>query len=304
MVRGAGITGVERACALLGAATNKPASVSYLCWGPDGYDPELPSGYDVRDHLTKGPNGPIRDVGDRIERLGELLAKVRLVPQEWLAGGVAGGTVVTHTAVEAPCTWEELISLWSKPRALRMRQELKDVLAVMLAVTTSTMQTGDQVFLQVLGPPGTAKTKFCDALLTADEFCYPLEQLTGFHSGWQDGSGQDFSLLSRVNGKTMITPEGDVLMSSPRFAEIMSQQRRIFDGTSGASYKNQKVDQRYTGLRTPWIIAGTPALITTGSFASSSTPPAIARSGPSRYAVGTLLLPRSCSGATASPRRP
>jgi hypothetical protein len=50
-------------------------------------------------------------------------------------------------------------------------------------------------------------------------------------------------------------------MSSPHFQEIMSQQRRIFDGTSGASYKNRTEDMRYTGLRTPWIIAGTPALL-------------------------------------------
>lgn len=106
----------------------------------------------------------------------------------------------------------------------------------------------------------SGKTRFCDALLVS-RTCYPLEHITGFHSGWKDGSGEDFSLLARINHKTLITPEGDVMMSSPRFAEIMSQQRRIFDGTSGASYKNRKEDIRYTGLRTPWVMAGTPALL-------------------------------------------
>ena len=94
--------------------------------------------------------------------------------------------------------------------------------------------------------------------------CFALEHLTGFHSGWKAGDdGEDYSLLPRINYKTLITPEGDVIMSSPHFVEIMSQQRRIFDGTSGAIYKNTKEDRRYTGLRTPWIIAGTPALMDT-----------------------------------------
>lgn len=99
-------------------------------------------------------------------------------------------------------------------------------------------------------------------MLTSNQ-CFALEHLTGFHSGFKGSDGEDYSLLSRINNKTLITPEGDVLMSSPRFVEIMSQQRRIFDGTSGASYKNMKEDQRYTGLRTPWIIAGTEALMNT-----------------------------------------
>ena len=51
------------------------------------------------------------------------------------------------------------------------------------------------------------------------------------------------------------------LLSSPKFAELMSQQRRIFDGTSGASYKNRKEDVRFTGLRTPWVMAVTPSSI-------------------------------------------
>lgn len=108
----------------------------------------------------------------------------------------------------------------------------------------------------------SGKTRFCEGLLVSKS-CYPLEHLTGFHSGWKGGSenGQDFSLLSRINRKTLITPEGDVLVSSPQFQQIMSQQRRIFDGTSGADYKNMSEQQRHTGLRTPWIIAGTPALL-------------------------------------------
>jgi hypothetical protein len=130
----------------------------------------------------------------------------------------------------------------------------------MLAIALSTEQQGDQLFLQVIGEPGSGKTRFCDAMLTS-KHCHALEHLTGFHSGMKDSTGDDFSLIARIDRKTLITPEGDVLMSSPKFDEIMSQQRRIFDGTTGATYKNRKEDMRYTGLRTPWIIAGTPSLM-------------------------------------------
>lgn len=203
------------------------------------------------------------------QRLAALFSMVEPVPQEWLlSNGKAHGTHARRVATghggelePIPCsTFAEVISAWGA--AMRLRASMDDVLSVMLAVCISTEQVGDQLFLKVIGDAGSGKTRFCEGLLVSRS-CYPLEHLTGFHSGWKGGSenGQDFSLLSRINRKTLVTPEGDVLVSSPQFQQIMSQQRRIFDGTSGASYKNMSEDQRYTGLRTPWIIAGTPALL-------------------------------------------
>ena len=59
----------------------------------------------------------------------------------------------------------------------------------------------------------------------------------------------------------MVTSEGDVLMSNPVFKQIMSQQRRIFDGSTRASYKNDKEDKVYDNIRLTWVIAGTPAML-------------------------------------------
>lgn len=200
---------------------------------------------------------PGNDLAARVERLGELLRLVRPVPPEWLAPAT-----VREEAGLFPlaCTrWAEVVAAWEQ--ALRWRPELEDVLAVCCAVAVSTQQTGDQLFLQLIALPGSAKTRFCDALLVSRS-CYPMEHLTGFHSGYTDGTDTDYSLIARSNGKTWITPEGDVMVASPRFPELMSQIRRIFDGASGASYKNRKEDLRYTGLRTPWIMAGTPQMLT------------------------------------------
>lgn len=207
------------------------------------------------------------DLNTRVSRLRALFDRLETVPTEWLGGAKGAKRPKGAQGKELeplPCTtYRDLISAWR--RAMRWRQAMDDVLSVMLAVSLSTEQIGDQLFLMCIGDAGSGKTKFCDGMLVSKS-CYPLEHLSGFHSGWK-GSGadsdEDFSLLARINRKTLITPEGDVLMSSPKFVEIMSQQRRIFDGTSGASFKNRKEDMRYTGLRTPWIIAGTPALLDT-----------------------------------------
>lgn len=256
IVEGAGWTAMRRVAGLFHASRSKPKSVEYLHWGEAGYDPDQKSGHDVRDVLSQGRTG-----ADRSALLGGLLAKVGPIPTEWVAGRskVAVGRGSVEVEPESCDSWSQLTNAWRK--AMSWRPIMSDVLAVMLAVALSTEQKGDQqLFLQVIGDAGSGKTRFCDAMLVSKR-CFSLEHMTGFHSGWKDASGEDFSLLSRINRKTLITPEGDVLMSSPNFTEIMSQQRRIFDGSSGASYKNRKEDLQYTGLRTPWIIAGTPALL-------------------------------------------
>lgn len=253
----AGWAGTRRTVeALTGSsAGGPPSSVECLRWGEDGHDPTLKSGWDVRDvlKLLDTPAG-------RVEVLSGLLAMVVPVPDDWGMKREAIARSTPRELTSIPCTsWADLLNSWRK--ALRMRESLEDTLAVMLAVCASTIQSGDnQLFLQVIGDPGSAKTKLCDALLVS-KHCFALEHLTGFHSGWKDPSGEDFSILSRCNGKTLITPEADVVMSNSNYGVIMSEQRRIFDGTSQAKFKNRKEEMKYTALRTPWIMAGTQKLL-------------------------------------------
>lgn len=50
---GAGYAGMKRVAETLLAAGEPPASVSWIKWGPDGCDRELPTGFDVRDLLCR-----------------------------------------------------------------------------------------------------------------------------------------------------------------------------------------------------------------------------------------------------------
>lgn len=249
----------ELSAALIGEG-HDPSTIRHLRWADGEFDPEdadtdhnpnLPHGFDVRDffkasHSLKG----------RKELLPELLENVVAVPDQW--SKEVNEKKESGTRTLECSSWVELEKTWS--HAMHWREELGDVLSVMMAVAASTEFPGDQLFLQVIAPAGSGKTRFCEAMITSPK-CYALEHLTGFHSGWKDKEGNDYSLLGRINFKTLITSEGDTLLSSPHFAEIMSQQRRIFDGSSVASYKNQKEDKTYTGLRTPWIFVGTPVLM-------------------------------------------
>ena len=246
----AGWDGSRRVTEILASSPKPPESIDVLCWGRDGHDPDLPNGFDLRDAVARdGPENAVKLV----------LSRVAGVPAQWTSDRVhVKGRTVSVLQSMSCSSFRDLTTAWRI--ALKWRRDLEDVLSVMLAVALSTDQIGDQLFLQVIGEAGSAKTRLCDGMLVSN-YCFPLEHLTGFYSGWKDPSGKDFSLLPRANGKTMITPEGDVIVASPKFSEIMSQQRRIFDGTSGTTFKNRDKETRYTGLRTPWIMAGTPALL-------------------------------------------
>ena len=121
-------------------------------------------------------------------------------------------------------------------------------------------ETNNYLAAGVINHNSGGKTQFCDGM-TISKNCYQLEHLNGFFSGFKDSDGNDYSLLARVLGKCMVTSEGDVLMSNPVFKQIMAQQRRIFDGSSRASYKNDKEDKVYDNIRLTWVIAGTPAML-------------------------------------------
>ena len=197
---------------------------------------------------------------NRVKALENLLAKVEPIPADWVPGRSAASVSAGSVRVEpAACdSWQEVVARWR--RALHWRRDLGDLLAVMLATCASTSQRDDQLMLQVIGDPGSAKSQLCEGLLVS-QHCHALDTITGFVSGMKDQSGDDFSFLARVNHKTLVTTEGDVLLSLPNFQQIMSQLRKMFDGSLRAVYKNRKEDLAHDALRLPWILCGTPALL-------------------------------------------
>lgn len=246
----AGWAGIQRVCKRL---SGYAASVRVLRWGPDGFDPDQKSGWDVRDLLSSQV--------DRRLPLVQLLSKVEAAPADWFSPTTKSTSGNHNNHEPRSCSiWTQCEAAWRE--AMKWRQDMGDALAVLFAVCASTQQSGNQLFLDLVGSAGSGKTTLCEGLLVS-QHCHHLEQLTGFHSGWRtEGEpDKDCSLIGRINGKTLITPEFDILRSSPRYQELMGQTRRIFDGKSGHTYKNTDKDGLHVGLRTPWIRAGTPAIM-------------------------------------------
>lgn len=140
----AGLEASKRACEILARVNDLPESVSYLCWGPDGYDKDRKSGYDVRDLLTEG---------DQQGGLAELMDKVSDIPEDWVKGRSATSKRGGKVGIEClPCeSWRDLEPHWR--RAMKWVPGLRKGMVVSLAAIVSTRAIGDQLWIKMVGPP-------------------------------------------------------------------------------------------------------------------------------------------------------
>jgi hypothetical protein len=260
VIPAAGFEATKRTVNILSSAAEPPAEIMWIAWGENGYDPDLPDGYDIRDALVAGTDGP-----SRAEAAASVLKRIQPIPAEWSSGQKINGYHSSSGNTVKCQTWSEFIPSWKS--AIEIRQDIEDAAAAVLAVTLSTQQQGDQLCLHLVASPGSGKTRLADAMLTSQN-CIAVESLTGFTSGWRSGHGEDYSKISQMNGKTLVTAEGDVLMKSKNFDELMAQMRRMFDGKFSEGYKTLKEDRKHEGLRTPWVMAVTPRMLTGGKQAA------------------------------------
>lgn len=252
--------GLDGMCRVARRLSGIAASVRFVRWGPEGYDAARPSGWDVRDHLVAGDAVGASGTGRRAALL-DLVSRVEDVPASWLSShpSANGRPYSADVEPELCHDWDMCEAAWQE--ALEWRQDLGDALAVMLAVAASTNQAGDnQLFLQVIGDPGSAKTRLCKGLLVS-RHCKQVIHLKSFHSGWKGKDGEDCSFVARINGMCLVTPEADALYNGLNSQQIDSQVRQIFDGETANTYGNSSEDRHYKGLRCPWVQAGTPALM-------------------------------------------
>jgi energy-coupling factor transporter ATP-binding protein EcfA2 len=251
-----GFEGVKRHAGHLLGEKEPPAQVQYLRWGNGnedfaGFDPALPSGYDIRDAL-KGDT-----LSARIARLAAVTGRIEDVPEEWREKAEEAKA----PAVEVlPCkTYAELLAAWEK--AMRWTFGLDHALVSMLAATASVMVLEDQLWLKIIGPASCGKSTLCEALSTARKYVYPKSKIRGFHSGFKsDAAGQeDNSLIDKINGKALVTKDGDTLIQSENLGKILSEGRDLYDCTSRSHYLN-KMGKDYENVRTVWLLCGTSAL--------------------------------------------
>lgn len=256
-IEGAGFAGARRVAQTLGRAEEQPKLIQYLNWGPKGYDPDLPSGHDVRDFITT--DGPT--IVQRATNLEVLLSKITPIPADWISGRTKAARKAGATDMDLiPCdSFTDLQNQWRK--AMKWTEGLDRALSVMLASVSSTKAVGDQLWVKVIGPAACGKSTLCEALSSNKQYVLAKSTIRGFHSGFQtdkEGS-EDNSLLAQLNDKTLVTKDGDTLLQSPNLPQILSEARDIYDRTSRTHYRN-KMGKDYEGVNMTWLLCGTSSL--------------------------------------------
>lgn len=255
-----GWLGMKKVIKIAGeAGTN--CKIKKLTWGKDGFDPELPSGYDLRDLFnasyvldSKG-NRTTQKVIPVLVKIQSLLKSVKVEKAEPVEEAVE---TVEPQACES---FGELCRHFESH--LHFNIAMRQTLAVAIATVISTPIQSDQLWFRIIGPPGSGKTTIAECLSVAREYCFPKSIVTGFHSGDARGTKgknkKPNSLVPQMDGKCVIVKDADTLTNVSNNDKIMSELRDLFDGCSRSHYRNG-VKADYESLRTTFLLCGTDAL--------------------------------------------
>lgn len=256
-----GYGGEKIASQVIATNVEEPATLQYISWGKEGYSPELPSGWDVRDQLTSSKAGDTETEQGRIKELEGLLRKIKPIPEDWIKGRGKEARKNGSTDLEClPCkSWKTLTNSWRK--ALKWTPGLDRGLSCMLSVIASTTRQGDQLWMKIISPPSSGKSVLCEAVSVSKKHVLAKSTIRGFHSGYQtDKEGkEDNSLIKILNGKTLVTKDGDTLLQSPNKSQILAEARDVYDRAARSHYRN-KMSKDHEGLNITWLLCGTESL--------------------------------------------
>lgn len=248
-----GSDGQKRVVKLVGESGRFVDSIYKIMWGKAGYDKSLPTGYDVRDMLN--------DHGDLVG-LQSLMERLILTKDQ--SALVSEDEIVEVLDPLPRKNFGQLCQDWHK--SLHFTQPMCDTLAVTLAAVISTTLKGEQLFLRVIGPPGSGKSTIAEAITAAREYVFAKSILTGFHSGYtatkKQGDGKkrrDPSLVPMIQNKMVIMKDADTLTSAPNKDKILSELRDIYDGASRTQYRTGE-GKDYENIRCSFLLCGTDEL--------------------------------------------
>lgn len=239
-----GRDGTKRIAQLASNLVDVP-SIKYLRWGPKGYTKKLDNGYDLRDLIR---DKPAKEVYDDLKSLAHKL-------------DVERSETVSKEPTVIPIPRDSFLALCKDyQKVLHFSDQLKDSLAICLAVVLSTELEGDQLFLRLIGPAGSGKSTLAEAISAATDYCFPTSIQTGFHSGFTGGNrNTDASLIPRMDKKTVIIKDADTLITAPGRERILGELRDIWDGVTRSNYRN-RISREYEGLKITFILCGTDTL--------------------------------------------
>lgn len=216
------------------ASPQKPMEVFAIDWS----SVDVKDGYDVNDayleHGTKAYEWLIT------------LCK----PVESLSNPLKEVTISADTSCDS---FEKLIERCKE--AYYFTPDMELLLLLMLSSLYSLRVEGEQLWLRVIGPPGSSKTTLA-RIVGASEQAILRDTFTGLLSGWKDDDAADASLIPMISGKALVVKEADALLRQPNYDQIMSQLRAFYDKDIAATYLN-RVNIDYKNIRSSFMLCGT-----------------------------------------------
>lgn len=195
----------------------------------------------------------------RIRNLERLFSLFAPIPTDWPKLGRRQAAEDDEGGLDCiPCdSFAELRAAWEV--ALKWTEGLNRGLAVMLASVTSTKSVGDQLWIKLVSPASSAKTRLAEALGVARRYVVLKDTIRGFTSGYKLEDGTTADLLSELADMTFITTDGDTLLQSVNLPNILAEGRRAYDGSLRSHFKNN-TGKTVDGHRMTWILCGTASL--------------------------------------------
>lgn len=232
----AGAKHIEKIIHKISQAPQKPSKISVLHW-PNS----LPKGYDVNDLLIqKGVDAYSFIESNLIETedITSVSPKIEIIP-------------------DTTCTsFDHLTDACSL--IYHFTGDMRMLLHLLITGLYSLKIEGEQIWIRVMGPPGSSKTTIAK-IAGASDGSIMRSTFTGLLSGWKDDDPKDASLISMLSGKFLIVKDGDALLQLPNVKQILSQLRDFYDKFISATYLN-RVSYEYENIRSGFCFCGTHAL--------------------------------------------
>lgn len=234
-----GRAGVAKILKELEGYPQKPKALSVLKWPED-----LPKGYDLRDaYLQHG-------------------TKTYEVLQKYIEEIADAPTKVTSNKIIEDITCNSYDkSLESFQTAFHTTNDMKYALALVMASIWSIKFDGmEQLWLKIIGPPGSGKTRIAKAISASDQVV-SKSTFTGLFSGWKDSNEdtEDHSLIPIISGKTLVVKDADALLRQGDVERIFSEMRDFYDKDASPHYRTN-ASRDYRNIKSTFIICGTQQL--------------------------------------------
>lgn len=194
---------------------------------------ELPSGWDIRDHVCKFALGENRPKW-AFKKIMEMLSDTKSGESTSSTSKPTEGSVVSSQKI-IPATREEAFDVYRKWLHLLNDEALQ----VMFGAAIANKMQGDPLWLFLVAPPGGSKSELLSSLSRS-----PLVESTtsltphSLVSGAHNFNGQDPSLLPKLNGRILVIKDFTTILSMHYSSrdEIFGVLRDAYDGRTEKTF--------------------------------------------------------------------